>query len=64
MSADWSRPSAILQSMADALSTHEPQDTSSDLCGSHEALALFAHACMVSGGFRLLGFDEEKLHGT
>ncbi|KAJ3574519.1 hypothetical protein NPX13_g4334 [Xylaria arbuscula] len=48
--------------MADALSTHEPQDTTSDLCSSHEALALFAHACMVSGGFRLLGFDEEKIH--
>ncbi|KAI0523640.1 PI31 proteasome regulator N-terminal-domain-containing protein [Xylaria bambusicola] len=60
MSADWCRPSAVLQSMADALSTHEPQDPTSDLCSSHEALALFTHACMASSGFRLLGFDEEK----
>ncbi|KAK5630152.1 hypothetical protein RRF57_005867 [Xylaria bambusicola] len=60
MCADWFRPSAVLQSMADALSTHEPQDSTSDLCSSHEALALFTHACMASSGFRLLGFDEEK----
>ncbi|KAI1736792.1 PI31 proteasome regulator N-terminal-domain-containing protein [Xylaria scruposa] len=53
-------PSAILQSMTDALSTHEPNDTTSDLSSSHEALALFTHACMVSLGFRLLGFDEDK----
>ncbi|KAI0429815.1 PI31 proteasome regulator N-terminal-domain-containing protein [Xylaria sp. FL1042] len=53
-------PSAILQSMTDALSTHEPNDTTSNLSSSHEALALFTHACMASLGFRLLGFDEEK----
>lgn len=46
--------------MADALPTHSPGDTTSDLSSSHEALALFTHACMVSLGFRLLGFDEEK----
>ncbi|KAJ8125471.1 hypothetical protein O1611_g8168 [Lasiodiplodia mahajangana] len=55
-------PSAILQSMTDALSTHEPNDTTSDLSSSHEALALFTHACMVSLGFRLLGFDEDKIN--
>ncbi|KAI0972615.1 PI31 proteasome regulator N-terminal-domain-containing protein [Xylaria arbuscula] len=55
-------PSAILQSMTDALSTHEPHDTTSDLSSSHEALALFTHACMASLGFRLLGFDEDKIH--
>ncbi|KAI0413755.1 PI31 proteasome regulator N-terminal-domain-containing protein [Xylaria grammica] len=54
------RPSAILRSMADALSIHEPNDTTSDLSSSHEALALFTHACMISLGFRLLGFDEDK----
>ncbi|KAI0103670.1 PI31 proteasome regulator N-terminal-domain-containing protein [Nemania sp. FL0031] len=54
--------SAILQSMTDALSTHEPNDTTSDLSSSHEALALFTHACMVSLGFRLLGFDEDKIN--
>jgi hypothetical protein len=49
--------------MADALSTHKPNDTTSDLSSSHEALALFTHACMVSLGFRLLGFDEDKTIG-
>ncbi|KAI1856756.1 hypothetical protein JX265_011397 [Neoarthrinium moseri] len=53
-------PAAILQGMADALPTHPHGDTTSDLSSSHEALALFAHACMASLGFRLLGFDEEK----
>ncbi|KAI0396708.1 PI31 proteasome regulator N-terminal-domain-containing protein [Xylariaceae sp. FL0594] len=53
-------PSAVLQSMADALSTHQPNDTTSDLSSSHEAVALFTHACMASLGFRLLGFDEDK----
>ncbi|CAJ2502055.1 Uu.00g049080.m01.CDS01 [Anthostomella pinea] len=52
--------SAVLQSMADALSTHPPGDATSDLSSSHEALALFTHACMISLGFRLLGFDEDK----
>jgi len=49
--------------MADALSTHGPNDTTSDLSSSHEALALFTHACMASLGFRLLGFDEDKSNG-
>ncbi|KAI1640095.1 PI31 proteasome regulator N-terminal-domain-containing protein [Biscogniauxia mediterranea] len=53
-------PAAVLQSMADALSTHPQGDTTSDLGSSHEALALFTHACMASLGFRLLGFEEEK----
>ncbi|KAI0017609.1 PI31 proteasome regulator N-terminal-domain-containing protein [Xylariomycetidae sp. FL0641] len=52
--------SAVLQSMSDALSTHEQGDTTSDLSSSHEALALFTHACMASVGFRLLGFDEDN----
>ncbi|ETS83202.1 hypothetical protein PFICI_05078 [Pestalotiopsis fici W106-1] len=52
--------SAILKGMAEALPTHPKGDTNSDLSSSHEALALFAHACMDSLGFRLLGFDEEK----
>lgn len=53
-------PPALLKAMADALPPHPQGDTSSDLSSSHEALALFAHACMVSLGFRLLGFDEDK----
>ncbi|KAI1336581.1 PI31 proteasome regulator N-terminal-domain-containing protein [Xylariaceae sp. FL0016] len=60
MAANPLSPSAVLQSMADALSTHEQRDTTSDLSSSHEALALFTHACMASLGFRLLGFDEDK----
>ncbi|KAH7035748.1 PI31 proteasome regulator N-terminal-domain-containing protein [Microdochium trichocladiopsis] len=53
-------PSAVLRAMAEALSTHQHGDTTSDLSSSHEALALFVHACMTSLGFRLLGFDEDK----
>ncbi|KAI5866722.1 PI31 proteasome regulator N-terminal-domain-containing protein [Durotheca rogersii] len=53
--------SVILQQMADALPTHPQGDATSDLSSSHEALALFTHACMASLGFRLLGFDEDKL---
>jgi hypothetical protein len=53
-------PNAILNGMAEALPTHPKGDTTSDLSSSHEALALFTHACMASLGFRLLGFDEEK----
>ncbi|KAI1266094.1 PI31 proteasome regulator N-terminal-domain-containing protein [Xylariaceae sp. FL1019] len=52
--------STVLQSMADALPTHEPSDATSDLASSHEALALFVHGCMANLGFRLLGFDEDK----
>lgn len=54
---------AILQAMADAISTHQQGDTTSDLSSSHEAIALFVHACMVSLGFRLLGFDQDKPEG-
>lgn len=53
-------PPAILVAMAEALPTHAPGNTNSDLSSSHEALALFAHACMAALEFRLLGFDEEK----
>ncbi|KAI1656765.1 PI31 proteasome regulator N-terminal-domain-containing protein [Daldinia decipiens] len=61
MSTNPLSSSAILQQMADALPTHPQGDTTSDLSSSHEALALFSHACMASLGFRLLGFDEDKL---
>ncbi|KAI0380149.1 PI31 proteasome regulator N-terminal-domain-containing protein [Hypomontagnella monticulosa] len=61
MSTNPLSSSAILQQMADALPTHPQGDTTSDLSSSHEALALFTHACMASLGFRLLGFDEDKL---
>ena len=53
----------ILQGMADALPTHVKGDTSSDLSSSYEAIALFAHACMVAVGFRLLGYGEERKNG-
>ena len=57
------QPETILQAMADALPNHKPGDTTSDLSSSYEALALFVHACMVSLGFRLIGFNEDKLIG-
>ncbi|KAI8962312.1 PI31 proteasome regulator N-terminal-domain-containing protein [Daldinia sp. FL1419] len=61
MSTNPLRWEAILQQMADALPTHPQGDTTSDLSSSHEALALLTHACMTSLGFRLIGFDEDKL---
>jgi hypothetical protein len=57
-------PESILQHMADALPTHQKDDTSSDMSSSYEAIGLFAHACMVAVGFRLLGFGEDKKIGT
>jgi len=53
----------ILKGMADALPTHAKGDTSSDLSSSYEAISLFAHACMVAVGFRLLGYGEERKNG-
>ncbi|KAI2614351.1 PI31 proteasome regulator N-terminal-domain-containing protein [Hypoxylon fragiforme] len=61
MSTNPLSSSAILQQMADALPTHPQGDTTSDLSSSHEAIALFTHACMASLGFRVIGFDEDKL---
>ena len=51
---------SILKYMADALPTHAQDDTNSDISSSYEAIALFAHACMVAVGFRLVGFGEEQ----
>ncbi|KAK3378685.1 PI31 proteasome regulator N-terminal-domain-containing protein [Lasiosphaeria ovina] len=53
-------PAAALERMAEALPTHEKDDTTSDLSSSLDAISLFTHACMISLGFRLLGFDEEQ----
>ena len=60
MASDPLSTESILKHMADALPTHNKQDTTSDLSSSYEAIALFAHACMVAVGFRLLGFGEEQ----
>lgn len=57
-------PQKILQGMADALPTHEKDDTTSDMSSSAEAIALFTHACMINLGFRLLGFNEDQKMGT
>jgi hypothetical protein len=54
---------SILQHVADALPTHQKDDSNSDLSSSYEAIALFAHACMIAVGFRLLGFGEDKKIG-
>ncbi|KAJ4289495.1 hypothetical protein N0V88_006977 [Collariella sp. IMI 366227] len=51
---------ALLKSMADALPTHEKDDTTSDLSSSLDVVALFVHACMTSLGFRLRGFNEDR----
>ncbi|KAH8808845.1 PI31 proteasome regulator N-terminal-domain-containing protein [Xylogone sp. PMI_703] len=48
----------VLKLMAEALPTHAPGDTNSDISSSYEAIALFAHACMIAVGFRLIGFGE------
>ncbi len=55
---------SIIKLMADALPTHAKGDTNSDLSSSYEAIGLFAHACMVAVGFRLVGFGEDKKMGT
>lgn len=55
---------AILQGMADAIPTHPPGDSSSDVSSSYEALALLIHTYMTALKFRLLGFDEDKRNGA
>jgi hypothetical protein len=57
-------PPAVLASMADAIPTHAPDDTTSDVSASYEVVALFVHACMKNSGFVLLGFDEDKHEGA
>lgn len=54
---------SILSHMAEALPTHVKDDTNSDLSSSYEAIALFAHACMTTVGFRLVGFGEHLKSG-
>lgn len=53
-------PASVVKEMADALPTHEKDDNTSDCSSSIDAIALFAHACMVLLGFRLLGFNEDQ----
>ncbi|KAJ9138133.1 PI31 proteasome regulator protein [Pleurostoma richardsiae] len=60
MAPDPLSPDSIVHGMADALPTREQGDTTSSLSSSYEAIALFTHACMVSLGFRLLGFNEDQ----
>ncbi|KAG9247685.1 PI31 proteasome regulator N-terminal-domain-containing protein [Calycina marina] len=50
----------LLKAMAASLPTHPKDDTSSIFSSSYEAVALFTHACMISVGFRLLGFGEDQ----
>ncbi|KAK3389379.1 PI31 proteasome regulator N-terminal-domain-containing protein [Podospora didyma] len=60
MAANPLSPATALAQMAEALPTHEKDDTSSDLSSSLDAISLFTHACMVGLGFRLLGFEEDQ----
>lgn len=57
-------PQNVLQGMADALPTHQKDDSTSDMSSSAEAVALFTHSCMIKLGFRLLGFNEDQKNGT
>ncbi|PSR81421.1 PI31 proteasome regulator N-terminal-domain-containing protein [Coniella lustricola] len=52
-------PQKVLQTMADALPAHDPDDTTSHLSSSAETVALFAYSCMVTQGFSLVGFHED-----
>ncbi|KAK4126435.1 hypothetical protein N657DRAFT_688965 [Parathielavia appendiculata] len=60
MAPDPLGPPAVLEAMANALPTHEKDDTTSDMSSSLDCVALFVHACMINLGFRLLGFNEDK----
>lgn len=53
----------VLAGMAAALPTHDKDDTNSDISSSYEAIALFAHSCMVAVDFKLLSFSEEQMDG-
>lgn len=57
-------PQNVLQGMADALPTHQKDDSTSDMSSSAEAIALFTHSCMIKLGFRLLGFNEDQKNET
>ena len=64
MSSDPLGPAAVLEAAANALPTHEKDDTTSDLSSSLDCVALMVHACMLNLGFRLLGFDENQKIGA
>ena len=64
MTTDPLSPTAVLEAAANALPTHEKDDTTSDLSSSLDCISLFVHACMVNLGFRLLGFNEDQKIGT
>jgi hypothetical protein len=60
MSKDGQTIPDLVKAMADSLPTHEKDDTTSDLSSTLDALSLFAHAAMVTHGFRLIGFNEDQ----
>ncbi|KAK4221810.1 PI31 proteasome regulator N-terminal-domain-containing protein [Podospora fimiseda] len=60
MSANPLDPAAVLDAMANALPTHQKDDTTSDLSSSLDAIALATHATLTNLGFRLLGFKESQ----
>ena len=64
MASDPLEASAVLEAMANAIPTHEKDDTTSDLSSSLDCISLFVHACMINLGFRLLGFNEERVIGA
>lgn len=60
MAPDPLSPESILQAVAQALPTHDKDDTTSDLSSSLDAISILTHACMVNLGFRLVGFNEDQ----
>lgn len=52
-------PASIVARMAEALPTHDKDDTTSDLSSSLDAIALFTHACMATLDFKLVSLDED-----
>jgi hypothetical protein len=64
MASNPLNPAAVLDAMANALPTHEKDDTTSDMSSSLDCVALFVHACMINLGFRLLGFNEDQKIGA
>lgn len=60
MSKDGKPGPDLYKVMAEALPTHQKDDTTSDLSSTLDAISLFAHAAMVARNFRLIGFSEDQ----
>ena len=52
-------PARIIERMAEALPTHDKDDTTSDLSSSLDVVALCIHASMTSLDFKLISLNED-----